>query len=343
MLFGDKGGPGLFFEDFAPGQRFDLPVPRSITAGDIAQYLALTGDRTPKYCGPDGLVHPLITFHTVFAQTARTISRNAVANLGCARMLWGLPVRIGDTLETSMEIIGLREHSSGTSGVVWVDTVGRNQHGAEVLRFTRWATVAKKHTATTLYRNAPVVPSLPDWVTVDELDVVNELAPTYRQTGSRVRFDAYRIGERIAHVDGMTVTEADDTSLSRLFQNSATPHVQRRATECRPRVHDGVVISLAYALGVHGVENRWGLRAVNGCVHAHPAYAGDTLYAYSEVLDAKPFSRGHGALRLRLICTRNVAPWEQADFTVLREDPERPDGRRYDDRVVLDLDFWEVV
>lgn len=343
MKFGDKGGRGLFFEDFAVGQVFDLPLPRTITAGDVAQYIALTGDRTPKYCGPSGYVHPLVTFHTVFGQTVRTISLNAVANLGYARMLWGAPVEVGDTLHTSIEIIGLKENSSGTSGIVWVDTVGRNQHDVEVLRFTRWVMVRKQHEATTLYREDPVVPSLPSWLTADELDVPDALAPTFRETRSQRAFGEYEIGERIAHIDGMTLTEADHMSFTRLFQNSAKVHFDARAMDGKPLVYGGVVISLAYALAYHGLENRWGLRAVNGGTHANPTYAGDTLYAYTEVIDAKKLKGDRGALRLRLVCTKNLEPWADEAFEPMVEHPKKPGKQKHHPNVVLDLDYWEVV
>jgi 2-methylfumaryl-CoA hydratase len=41
---------GNFFEDLEPGQRLVNPVPRTITAGDVALYIALYGDRNPLYC-----------------------------------------------------------------------------------------------------------------------------------------------------------------------------------------------------------------------------------------------------------------------------------------------------
>jgi acyl dehydratase len=38
---------GNFFEDLGPGQRLINPVPGTITDGDTALYIALTGDRNP--------------------------------------------------------------------------------------------------------------------------------------------------------------------------------------------------------------------------------------------------------------------------------------------------------
>ena len=44
---------GNFFEDLDPGQRLINPVPRTLTEGDVALYIALTGDRNPKNCSDE--------------------------------------------------------------------------------------------------------------------------------------------------------------------------------------------------------------------------------------------------------------------------------------------------
>jgi 2-methylfumaryl-CoA hydratase len=341
-MFGTKGGQGLFFEDFAVGQWWELPIPRTLTDGDRALYTALTGDRTPAYCGPS-LVHPLAVFHTVFGQTVRVISLNAVANLGYARMKWGAPVEVGDTLTTRIDIVGLKENSSGASGIVWVDTVGRNQHGVEVIRFTRWVMVRKRSEAPTAYRNTPVIPDLPAWLTANELELPSTPLPTIAQTGSPLRWSDYTVGERIAHWDGMTVTEAEHMSFTRLFQNSAKVHFDARAMQGRPLVYGGVVISLAYALSFNGLENRVGIRAINGGTHANPVYAGDTLYAYTEVLDAAKLGGGVGALRLRMVVVKNREPWAGPFLEPQIADPRNPARSAHRSDVVLDLDYWDLV
>ena len=93
-----KGWQGNYFEDFALGTRLDCPPDRTLTAGDAAAYIALTGDRTAAFCGSSQQAHPLVVFHTVFGQTVRPISLNARANLGYAGIRWGAPVFFGDTL-----------------------------------------------------------------------------------------------------------------------------------------------------------------------------------------------------------------------------------------------------
>ena len=103
-----KGWTGNYFEDFEMGAKWVCPVPRTIRSGDVAAYVALTGDRTPYYCGPSDRVHPMVVFHAIFGQTVRQISLNARANLGYADIRWLAPVSRGDTLTTEIEVVGLK-------------------------------------------------------------------------------------------------------------------------------------------------------------------------------------------------------------------------------------------
>lgn len=339
----EKGGLGNFFEDFALGESVQLPLPRTLTAGDVAVYTALTGDRTPMYTGPTGAVHPWLVFHTVFGQTVRYVSLNAVANLGYAGLVWTGAVHVGDTLSARVKIIGLKENSSRASGIVYVQTVGINQHGAEVIRFARWVMVKKRDAQATPYLKSPVVPTLTEAVSASDLDVPAALVPCRAQTGSALRLSDYRIGERIAHHDGATLTEGEHMSFTRLFQNSARIHFDAMRTGGRPLIYGGVIISLGYALSHHGLEGRVGVRAVNGGAHANPSHAGDTLYAFTEVLDTAELGEGVGAIRLRLVVTKNLRPWEDEGFTVMVDDPRGLGRRRRHPSVVLDLDYWDAL
>ena len=101
-------------------------------------------------------------------------------------------------------------------------------------------------------------------------------------------------------------------------------------------VYGGVVISLARALSFNGLGNLWHLLAINGGTHANPAQAGDTVHAWSEVLDKAPLADRDdcAAIRLRLVATRNRAchdfPFKDADGHYLPE-------------VLLDLDYWGLM
>ena len=83
-------------------------------------------------------------FHVVFGRSVPDISLNAVANLGYAECRFLRPVFPGDTLKSTSEVIGLKQNSSGKTGIVWVRTRGENQHEETVVEFVRWVMVLKR-------------------------------------------------------------------------------------------------------------------------------------------------------------------------------------------------------
>jgi 2-methylfumaryl-CoA hydratase len=154
--------------------------------------------------------------------------------------------------------------------------------------------------------------------------------------GSTDRFNDYEAGERIDHVDGVTVEEAEHQIATRLYQNTARIHFNQFAEEKgrfgRRLIYGGHVISLARALSFNGLANAFHVAAINGGRHVAPLFAGDTVFAWSEVL-AKAELPGRadvGALRLRTIATKDRPC---ANF------PLRS-GEDYDPAVLLDLDYW---
>ena len=101
-------------------------------------------------------------------------------------------------------------------------------------------------------------------------------------------------------------------------------------------MYGGHVLSVARALSFNGLGNVLHIAAINGGTHANPVFAGDTVYAWSEVLDKAELA-GHpdlGALRLRLVATKD-RPCH--DF------PYRDAEGKYLPEVVLDFDYWGLV
>jgi 2-methylfumaryl-CoA hydratase len=353
-----KATTGNFFEDFAIGMRLHHAVPRTIHGGDLALYIALTGDRKPMSSStefarslgmPREVVHDLLGFHIVFGKSVGDISLNAVANLGYAAVTLTAPIYPGDTLAAESEVIGLRELSDGKAGVVYVTTRGLNQKGQEVVRFHRWVMVNKRDPSTKSGINQ--VPSLPSEVGVDELPVpeclnLQRFRDLMWATGGRWLWDDYAVGERIDHVDGMTIDEVDHATATRMYQNTAKVHFnqhQMAASRFGKRlIYGGHVISIAFALAHNGLENVLRMAAWNSGAHANPTFAGDTIYAWSEVLAKEPIPGRSdlGALRLRLVAVKNVDP--SRDPVTLKVAGEG--GKQtYDPRVVLDLDYWALI
>lgn len=343
-MAGTKTNAGRFFEDYSVGQTIQHAVPRTVKGGERALYHALyparhalySSDQFAQSCGlPFSPMDDMITFHIVFGKTVPDVSLNAVANLGYAQGRWLEPVWPGDTLRSVSEVIGLKQNSSGKTGVVYVRTSGYNQDDTKVLEYVRWVMVRKRDI------NAPapaeVVPNLPKALSVGQLHIPDDLDFTnydFTLAGEPHRWSDYEIGEKIDHVDGVTVEEAEHMMATRLWQNTAKVHFDTSARPDGSRlIYGGHVISMARALSFNGLANAQMIVGLNGGAHANPCLSGDTIRAWSEVLDkADTSAPGVGAIRLRLVATKGGDP-----FKLKGEDG------KYLPEVLLDLDYWALM
>jgi 2-methylfumaryl-CoA hydratase len=346
-----KTSSGNYFEDFRIGQTIRHATPRTVTVGDVAVYNGIFGPRFAVQSSdafaaaigyPRAPVDDLLVFHIVFGKTVPDISLNAVANLGYANCRFLKPVYPGDTLTAVSEVIGLKENSNRKTGIVTVRSSGFRQDGATVLEYVRWVMVRKRDEATP--HPGDHVPRLPKAV---EPSLLGDACPEIRAaafdvslSGSPYKFGDYRVGEKIDHVDGMTVEEAEHQIATRLFQNTARVHfnlfAESKSRFGRRLVYGGHVISLARALSCNGLANAFHVAAINGGRHVAPLFAGDTVFAWSEVLATAELPRRDdvGALRLRTVATRN----RPCDTFPLKA----PDGED-DPDVILDLDYWALI
>ncbi len=338
---------GYFFDDYRVGQTFVHATPRTITDGDVALYLGLTGARHAPHCAvtvAEALGHSaapiddLLVFHIAFGKTVPDISWNAVANLGYADARFIAPVYAGDTIRCESEVIGLKQNSNGKTGVVYVRSSAYNQHNAMVLTWARWVMVSKRAEDVTVIPDA-VLPMLPKSVAAESLSVPGFLQPrglTKEITGSTRFWDDYRVNEVINHPAGMTLDESDHTLATKLYQNTARVHFDlhhmKNSRFGRRLVYGGHVISICRALSYDGLENVISIAAINGGSHANPTFAGDTLYAKSVIVEKISLGAELGALRIRLLGIKNAAA---ADI-----DPANPS---LPENVVLDLDYTVLV
>jgi 2-methylfumaryl-CoA hydratase len=242
------------------------------------------------------------------------------------------------TAQAMSTISGCNEQADTQSrGGTDVQSLGRNQHAETVLEFVRWVMVRKRDPASPA--PDPAVPELLESVASEDLVVPPGLDLRGYDAvlaGSPHLWDDYRPGERIDHVDGMTIEDAEHQMATRLYQNTARVHFNRHAEKDgrfgRRIVYGGHVISLARALSFNGLANAFTIAAINGGTHTAPAFAGDTVYAWSEVLarDELPGRSDLGALRLRTVAAKDRPC---ADF------PYRDSRGAYDPAVLLDLDY----
>ena len=341
-----KTSAGNFFEDFSVGQVIPHAVPRTVGEGERALYTGLYGTRCAVQSSDDfaraigyerSPLDDMLVFHIVFGKTVPDISLNAVANLGYADCRFLKPVFAGDTLTSRSEVIGVKQNSNGKTGVVYVRSTGTNQRGEDVLQFVRWVMVRKRDVASAAPE--PVVPDLPEEVVPTQLGAACPVIDPARWdtdlSGSAHFWDDYQTGERIDHVDGMTVEEAEHMLATRLYQNTAKVHFNQ-FTEGQGRfgrrlIYGGHVISLARAMSFNGLANAFHVAAINGGKHVAPLFAGETVFSWSQVVDTARLAGRNdvGALRLRTIASKDV-PCDAF--------PEAGD-----DGVILDIDYWVLM
>ncbi|WP_224813688.1 MaoC family dehydratase [Hasllibacter sp. MH4015] len=339
-----KTNQGYFFEDYSVGQVIDHATPRTLHDGDVAMYQSLYGPRFALQSSWDfaargsalrnPIMDDLITFHTVFGKTVPDISLNAVANLGYAEGRFLERVESGDTIRSTSEIIGLKENSNGKTGIVWVRTRGFKNFDTPVLEYVRWVMVRKRDASAPAPE--PTVPDLAQSVPADALHIPETLDWSrydFAAAGEAHRWGDYEIGEIIDHVDGVTLTDPEHMMATRLWQNTAKVHFDVTARPDGKRlIYGGHIISMARALSFNGLANAQLIAAINAGAHANPAMAGDTVYAWSEVLDRAETTDPHvGALRLRLVATKGAAGRLRG-----------ADGKYLSD-VLLDLDYWVLI
>lgn len=338
---------GRFFEDFSIGQHIVHPLPRSITAGDVSLYIALTGSRYALHSS-DGFaqdagyakrpIDDLLLFHITFGKSVVDISLNAIANLGYAEVQFMHPVYVGDTVSLSSEIIGLKENSSGNSGIVYVHSSGQNQHGQPILSFKRWVMLKKRSTEVTGINQ---IPALLDAMPSDQaiyLPIIQQIDT--KQSGCDYLWEDYSAGERLDHPEGLTIDATQHTLATNLYQNNAKLHFDQHMMQQGPMrqrlVYGGHIISLCRSIAFNGLGNAMWLHAINAGTHSNPVFAGDTIYCYTLVKDVMQHARKDiGLLRLQSIGLKNMPP----TAVVSHRDV---DGK-YLPQVVLDLDYTVII
>jgi len=139
--------PGLYFEDFEPGDVYEHWPGRTVTETDNIWFTNLTMNTHPlhfdeNYARMSEFGKPLVTSTLTLAIVAgmcvTSTSQKAIANLGFDGVEIPAPVFVGDTLYSETEILEKRPSKSRpTAGVVKARHSGKNQHGDYVMHITR--------------------------------------------------------------------------------------------------------------------------------------------------------------------------------------------------------------
>lgn len=322
---GDSGGPwaapvvrrGHDYDDFTPGQRFDHHFGRTIFETDNVLFTTLTLHFNPMYFNAEVAkargyaatpVNPLLILGTVVSLSVEDLSEHSEAFLGVDEVVFHKPIYPGDTLSAHSVVLEKRRSKSRPAfGVVSWHTEARDQRHETVISFRR-ANLFRLEAGEELPLAAAPVERAQSTSTAPAAGSGAPQPP--ERTGSlrlegALYFEDFRVGQRMRHGRGKTVTEMDNVLLSNLMLNTADGHFDAhqasRSAFGERMVFGGVIAGIVVGLSAaETAEAALRELRLDAMRFAKPVFHGDTLYAVSEVLEAASHVDGEaGIVRFR--------------------------------------------
>ena len=149
--------PGLYYEQFSVGQKFDHPIRRTVTEADNVFFTAMTHNPAQLHLDAEyakasefgqRIVNSLFTLGLMIGiSVGETTLGTTVANLGMDEVRFPKPVFHGDTLRVETEVLELRESKSRpNNGIVLFLHRAINQRDELVAVCKRSALMLRKET-----------------------------------------------------------------------------------------------------------------------------------------------------------------------------------------------------
>lgn len=146
---------GLYFEEFEVGSEIKHELSKTIFESDNNFFSLMTMNHHPVHTNVDYASHNqhgqvlvvgTLVFSLVVGMTVPDVSGKAIANLGYESIKHLAPTFVGDTIYARTKILDKRESKSkGDRGIVYVETIGYNQRGEDVISFRRNVLVKKQN------------------------------------------------------------------------------------------------------------------------------------------------------------------------------------------------------
>ncbi|HLV73246.1 acyl dehydratase [Actinomadura hallensis] len=309
---------GPYFEDLYRGQRFEGGPGLTLTEGLAAAHQAIVGGRSHLFLdhglsrrvagGDAALAAPNLVWDVAIGQST-LVTHTVVANLFYRGVVFRRAPRLGDTLRTVTEVVGLRQNSRragrAATGLAALRISTVDQEGRRVLDFWRCAML-------------PLRDQDADTGHADDLSVLGadpgheDLAAVasgwdlgaFREAVPGRHFAGLAEGEVFEVVGGDVVTSAPE--LARLTLNVAKVHHDARASGQGRLVYGGHTIGLALHQAVRALPELVTVVGWHGCDHVGPVREGDTLASTVEVERTEPLAEGGLAhLRSRVRAVRD--------------------------------------
>ena len=246
------------------------------------------------------IAHPALVWDVAIGQSTVATGR-VVANLFYRGLMLRRPVRLGDTLRTTTDVVARRENrpkegrrATGLA-VLHIRTV--DQEDRPVLDFTRCAMLPLRDEPT----GAPG----------DEVGGAADLdADSLRAAAEGLDLAVYRAAVPGPHFDDVPEGWAEEIeggdvvdsapALARLTANVAMAHLDATSTaDGRRLVYGGHAIGLAAAQATRALPALVTILGWHACDHTAPVFEGDTLRSRIELERRERLPAGGGLLHLR--------------------------------------------
>ncbi len=315
---------GNYLEDFEPEQIFRHKGGKTITDGLFATFteFAMTthplakNARYARAYGFDGLVCPPgLVMLVAFSQTVEDISENARANLEYIDMKFGAPVYIGDTIEVETKVLGVRPSSSRPNlGIVHVQSTAAKNIGdaseAIVATWQRKVQVYKGDESAEITGFQIEADEVACELWLPAYDPSAKLGELAHLSSADSYFEDLEPDTRIEHSRGRTITD-EHIHMTAMLDNTSQVHCNQYMIDLDPEqyvggqliVFGGIPFTLCLGLSCPDVgDNALGDTLYTTGRHTAPLYAGDTVFAATEVLARRdhPERKDLGIVETRL-------------------------------------------
>lgn len=294
---------GPYFDELTVGQVFDGAPRMTLTEGAAALHQSILGDRlrlaldvvlAEAVTGSRGLLaHPGLVTDVAIGQSTLATGR-VKANLFYRGLTFHHYPKLGDTLTTTTEVVGLRQNAAKE---------GRAPTGLAALRMT--TTDQRDRLVLDFHRCAmlPMSPGVSDAGCHDDLtligtdDVQTDPARAFDGTAFRAQVPGPHVTPELegARYRSSADIVSSAPELARLTLNIAATHHDWRISG-RRLVYGGHTIGLALAQATRALPNLATVTGWKSCDHTGPVYEGDTVYSDLHVEGVSLLPEGRGGI-----------------------------------------------
>jgi len=302
---------GHFLEDFRPGQLFRHKGGKTVTEGLFTTFteFAMTANplaknaRYARAYGFEGLVCPPgLAMLISFSQTVEDVSENARANLEYIDMRFGAPLYVGDTVEVETKVLSVKPSTSRPNlGIVHVQSTARKNLGsrdeAVVLTWQRKVQVYKRDDTAELHPGEAAPDRIECSLVLPPYDRARDYKSLAHLSGPDSYFEDFEPNTRIEHSRGRTMT-SEHIHLTAVLDNTSQVHCNQFMIDQDPAqyvggqliIFGGIPFVLCLGLSSPDVgDNALGDVAYPTGRHTAPLFAGDTVFAATEILGRRDY------------------------------------------------------